>query len=346
MVIHRLSIHSQTDPSQGPSVGPTPHDRYMGDNKSEDPGLIRRRDVAAIGMDDSHLRVRVKSGLLTRLYRGVYTFSCELADLAKYERERELYRRTVLGAADAGDGSKAISHHSAAVLHGLPLLNGATTRVHFTANRSTGGRKKGRANILHATPWHPDEVVKLDGLLVTSLARTAVDLARAGSFFQAVCALDGALGMGVPHAELTDVLARSHGRTGIRTALRAFAIADGDAESIGESLSRALMHSFGDLPMPRLQHQFHDASGTFVARTDFDWAGIVAGEFDGYAKYIRYLRPGETMADAYEREKKREQKLARLGVLVVRWCWDDLMKSHRLHGILRDALGNRGLLAA
>jgi hypothetical protein len=322
----------------------TLHDRGMGDNTSDNERLIRRRDAALVGLGDDTLRVRVKSGQLTRLYRGFYTFSCDLSELAEHEREQLQYRRTVLGAAQAGDGSKAVSHHSAAVLHGLPLLAGRTTRVHFTANRKTGGRKKGRANVLHAAPWQPDEVVELEGLLVTSLARTAVDLARVGSFLQAVCAFDGALRMGATRDDVESVLDRSHGRAGVANAIRAFAISDSDAESIGESLSRALMHTFGDIPKPRLQHEFRDGRGNFVARTDFDWDGVVAGEFDGYAKYIRYLKPGETIADAYEREKKREQKLARLGVIVIRWCWDDLVHPQRLRSILREALGNTGLL--
>ncbi|MCZ4551761.1 type IV toxin-antitoxin system AbiEi family antitoxin domain-containing protein [Gordonia rubripertincta] len=316
----------------------------MGDNTSDDNRLIRRRDAASVGNGDDSLRVRVKTGQLIRLYRGFYTFSCDLKDLADHEREQLQYRRTVLGAAHAGDGSKAVSHHSAAVLHGLPLLGGRTTRVHFTANRKTGGRKKGRANVLHAAPWLADEVVEIDGLLVTSLARTAVDLARQGSFLQAVCAFDGVLRMGATRAEVESVLDRSRGRAGVANAIRAFAIADGDAESIGESLSRALMHTFGDIPRPRLQQRFFDARGAFVARTDFDWDGVVVGEFDGYAKYIRYLKPGETIADAYEREKKREQKLARLGVIVIRWCWDDLMHPHRFRNMLHEALTNSNIL--
>ena len=318
----------------------------MGDNTSEDNGLFRRRDAVSIGQPDAALRQRVKSGELKRLYRGVYTYSCDLKDLDEYERQRETYRRTVLAAADSGDGSKAISHYSAAVLHGLPVLYGDFTRVHFTANRTSGGRRRGRASVLHSTPWRSGETVVIDGLLVTSLARTAVDVARSGSFVQAVCALDGALRMGVAHDELAGVLVSSRGRTGIAMAGRAFAIADGAAESVGESYSRALMYSFGDIPIPRLQQVFHDAEGVFVARTDFDWGGVVVGEFDGYAKYIRYLRPGETKEQALEREKLREQRIARLGIIVIRWCWKDLTTPARLHRILREALGNAGQLAS
>jgi hypothetical protein len=182
--------------------------------------------------------------------------------------------------------------------------------------------------------------------LATTPARTAIDVARSGSFYQAVCVLDAALYMGASRTELETVLRRSVGRTGISIARAALAVADGKSESIGESLSRAMMLSLGGIPMPRLQHTFRTSDGTFVARTDFDWGGLVAGEFDGYAKYIRYLRPGETVEQAYEREKWREERLRRIGVHVVRWNWDDLTKPERLRHILVAALTSYGLMTA
>lgn len=320
----------------------------MNEPNIEDPNLVRRRDAVQIGELDRKLATRVKTGQLHRLYRGFYTFTSDLVELDKYEREQEIYRRQVLAAADSGEPNKAISHWSAAVLYGLPVLNGDTTRVHFTANRIGGGRRKGRACVLHGSTWDPDEVQRVGEFLATTPARTAIDVARAGSYFQAVCVLDAALHVGVSRMELESVLRRSAGRTGISIARAALAVADGDSESIGESLSRALMLSFGDIPAPRLQHQFLNSGGLVVGRTDFDWDGVIVGEFDGYAKYIRYLRPGETTVQAYEREKWREQRLVREGgvAVVVRWNWNDLVKPARLRAILVQALTAHGLMAA
>lgn len=320
----------------------------MNEPTIEESNLIRRRDALRTGELDRQLATKVKSGKLRRLYRGFYTFTSDLEELDRYEREQELYRRQVLAAADNGEQDKAISHWSAAVLHGLPVLDGDRSRVHFTANRIGGGRRKGRACVLHGSTWEPDEVQLVGEFLATTPARTAIDVARAGTFFQAVCVLDAALHVGVSRTELESVLRRSVGRTGISIARAALAVADGDSESIGESLSRAMMSSFGDIPMPRLQHRFLNAGGDFLGRTDFDWAGVVVGEFDGYAKYIRYLRPGETTEEAYEREKWREQRLLREGgvALVVRWNWKDLVKPQRLRAILVQALTAHGLMAA
>jgi hypothetical protein len=318
----------------------------MNESTIKDPNLVRRRDALQIGELDRQLAMRVKSGQLRRLYRGFYTFASDFEQLDRYAREHEIYRRQVLAAAENGEPDKAISHWSAAVLHGLPVLDGDRSRVHFTANRIGGGRRKGRACVLHGSTWEPDEVQMIGEFLATTPARTAIDVARSGSFYQAVCVLDAALYMGVSRTELEIVLRRSVGRTGISIARAALAVADGKSESIGESLSRAMMLSFGDIPMPRLQHTFRTSDGTFVARTDFDWGGLVAGEFDGYAKYIRYLRPGETVEQAYEREKWREEKLRRIGVYVVRWNWDDLKKPDHLRRILIAALTSHGLMAA
>jgi hypothetical protein len=64
--------------------------------------------------------------------------------------------------------------------------------------------------------------------------------------------------------------------------LEVLALADGTAESVGESRSRALIHVLG-LPTPVLQQAFHDAEG-FLARADFFWREYgVIGEFDGEA---------------------------------------------------------------
>lgn len=114
----------------------------------------------------------------------MYLPSGSAGELLTREQRQHRYRYKVLGAVDAGRGDKAVSHWSAAALWGMPVLGGDLDRVHFTANRTGGGRDRTRACTLHATPWQPDEVIELPGLLVTTPARTAVDISRAGTFEQ------------------------------------------------------------------------------------------------------------------------------------------------------------------
>ena len=315
----------------------------MGDYELTADGLILRRTAVSAGFSDHALQAATRQGSLERVYRGMYIPASSAGDArSRVERERR-YRLKVLGAVDAGQGTKAVSHWSAAALLGLPMFDADLDRVHFTVNRTGGGRSRNRACRVHAATWEPDEVLDLPGLLVTTLARTAVDIARIGSFDQAVCVCDAALRMGATRTELETVLARSGRRKGVGNARAAVAFADGASESVGESLSRTRMDAMPDVPVPDLQPEIFGPAGEFVARTDFRIDGHLLGEFDGKGKYIRYLRPGETPADAVYREKRREERLNELGFVVARWGWDDVMHPQRLREILLNNLRRAGL---
>ena len=92
-----------------------------------------------------------------------------------------------------------------------------------------------------------------------------------------------------------------------------------------------------------MQHEFRDANGKFVARTDFDWDGRLVGEFDGYTKYTGRLRNGEDPGQVAWREKRREDDLRGLDAIVVRWVWADLNRPARLRSLLRDGLTRAGI---
>ncbi len=301
-------------------------------------GLIRRRAVVDSGVADDHLlRTAVRDGALDRIYCGVYV--PPPGPLSSPAERESHYRRKVLAATWKGDGTKAVSHQSAAALLGIPLLDADLNDVHFTANRRSGGRRADRACVLHAATWDADEIVEVGGVLVTSLARTAVDVARSGSFAQALAVFDATLRLGVDPEELTDIVMRGSRRNGASTARRALALADGESESVGESLSRALMLGFSDIPLPELQREYGTRSGEKVGRVDFDWVGKLVGEFDGKKKYTA----NGDAADAVWREKRREDALRDLGLVVIRWVWDDLRHPERFRAILIRGLQRAGL---
>lgn len=143
--------------------------------------------------------------------------------------------------------------------------------------------------------------------------------------------------------ELTDEVGRHRGRTGAGTARAVADFADGLSGSPGESISRCLISTWNEIPTPRLQHEFRDANGKFVARTDFDWDGRLVGEFDGYTKYTGRLRNGEDPGQVAWREKRREDDLRGLDAIVVRWVWADLNRPARLRSLLRDGLTRAGI---
>ncbi|GAA1481960.1 hypothetical protein GCM10009624_24000 [Gordonia sinesedis] len=252
----------------------------------------------------------------------------------------ELHRLAAIAASRAGNADLALSGVSAAALHGLSLLDPPLERVHFTTGFATGGRIEKRRH-LHSGPLDPADVTAVDGVPVTTLERTAVDVACASTFPAALAVFDSALRLGADPEVLADALDGC--RRGVAVGRRALAHADPGAENAGESWGRAQIIDDG-LPVPRLQYEFFDADGVFIARTDYDWDGKLAAEFDGMAKYQRHLRPGETPFDAMRREKFREDGLRRLGTMVLRWVWADL-RAHRVAPMVAEWLGRLGMVA-
>ena len=234
-----------------------------------------------------------------------------------------------------------VSHRSAAVLHGLPVWEDALGLVDVTREGGSGNRR-GHLHV-HTAPLPDGEVVQVDGVAVTSLARTVVDLGRSVPVEQAVAAGDAALRSGLEPVALEQSLALAPGRRGIAAARRAVALLDPRSESAGESASRVALVELG-VPPSHLQHEVRDARGRLVGRADFAWEQHrTLGEFDGRVKYGAVLRPGQRVEDVVWAEKRREDALRDLGWQVVRWTWADLLQPwlvvDRLHRAFRRAHG-------
>ena len=178
---------------------------------------------------------------------------------------------------------------------------------------------------VHVAPLHVDEIVMVDGVVVTSMARTVVDIARTVPFEQAVVVSDAALARGlVDGPALAEALLRTIGWRGAPAARRAVAFADPGAESVGESRSRVAIMRAG-LPRPVLQWEVPDRSGHLIGRTDFGWPDLGAvGEFDGEVKYGRLLRPGQSPGDVVFAEKVREDRIRATELGMARWVWHEL----------------------
>lgn len=294
----------------------------------KDDRMVRRAEALASGFADHELRALYERRGWVRLVNGVYVPSSRLAELSEHERHRLLIDAIL----PTVSGDHVVSHRSAALLHGLPLPRKGFDKAHVTRHRHGGGRKNS-AIIVHSAPAVPS--VMLDGISVTSLARTVVDLGRTETLLTAVIAGDAALKNCDPY-EVDAELDRARGWKGVAQARRAVRSMDGRSGSPGESQSRIMLREAGFDPEPQVE--IYDACGNFVARVDWLINGMVVAEFDGKIKYTEYLQPNENPGDVVFKEKVREDAVRDLGYPVVRWTWADLAHPDELAARITRAL--------
>jgi len=127
-----------------------------------------------------------------------------------------------------------------------------------------------------------DEVVVVDGMRVTTPARTALDLACRYPVGQAVAMIDAlARATRLTSADVALLAQRCTGRRGIRRARLALPLVDPGAESPRETWLRLLLIRAG-FPPPRTQIPVYDEYGQLIAVLDMGWEHIkVAVEYDG-----------------------------------------------------------------
>jgi hypothetical protein len=147
-----------------------------------------------------------------------------------------------------------------------------------------------------------------------------------------VTAMDRALATGVvTAADLRAGLERLASWPGVGQARLAVALADGRAESVGETRTRLLLGAVGFADVVP-QVRITDAEGHVVARVDF-LLGRVVVEFDGAVKY-----EGVDGRAALVAEKRREDRLRSMGYEVVRLVWADLNDPRRVRLLVCSAL--------
>jgi hypothetical protein len=302
----------------------------------------------ALGTRGELLR-RVRSGDLERVARGVYRPPVPSTIRPGPARDlRYLYR--VQATQLTSDETLVFARHSAAVVWGLPAVDGWPAVAHVVADVADGGRS---TSSLKRHTVGPVESIDVAGLRVTTVARTVVDIARTSSLREAVAMADAALhglrdraGRVIrPPVSKDDLLAElgdARSGKGVVKARVAIELADGASESVGESVSRVGFHLLG-LPAPKLQATFSDRFGK-IGTVDFWWPEFrLIGEFDGEVKYDDpVFLGGRTPQEALHDEKRREDRLRALGNGVTRWGWNTAMSPPRL----RDQLVAAGLREA
>jgi len=310
------------------------------------PEILLTRELRSLGMR-RQLQTWHARGEVEQLIPGAYARTSSVNELGPDDRYRLLVIATALLFPE-----NQYSHDSAAALWHLPSIGPWPAAVHAVAPRSTGGRSKAHV-VRHGIGIDPMPVV-LDGVTVTSFARTLADVASGPRFGRAVAMLDDGLrspvegdhrfGAAAPTKQAVREVLDSLGAVpGYARARLALDFADGRSQSAGESLSRVQIHALR-LPAPELQVPFHDAHG-FIGDVDFYWPHLgLIGEFDGHSKYgdvrrfARHLSPQEVLIA----EKEREDRLRAVSAGFVRWNWKTAVDRRALGALL----GARGLLPA
>jgi hypothetical protein len=279
--------------------------------------LQLRSRLLASGWSEDEVRRLLRTGELSPVRRGAYV----VGGLPKDPVRR--HRLEIAAAVEHLAAAAVVSHASGAVLHGLPLWAVPFGRVHVSRHRASGGRLGRRVHV-HTAPLSADEIALVDGVPVTSVARTVVDIARTVAFEQAVVVADAALAMGLVTGEqLAVAVLRVTGWRGCPAARRVVAFADAGAKSPGESRSRVAIVQAG-LPAPVLQWEVLEDRRS-LGFADFGWPWLrTVGEFDGEIKYGRLVRPGQAPGDVVFAEKRREDRMRDTGLGVARWTWDEL----------------------
>lgn len=288
--------------------------------RAETDGFFTRTDALSAGHDEKSIRRALKVRLWVRVRPGAYTFP----DLWPSSTEK---RHTITGRAVARKLSPdvALSHTTSALEHDLRVWDADLAQTHVT--RLDGGAGRTESGVVHHVGLTlPTDLVEKDGVLVTHPARAAIETASLVSTESSLVTMDSALHLEkCTHQELTATYDLMQCWPGLRRVQVAVRLADGGAQSVGESRARYLCYVQG-LPAPVLQYEVLDADGRLVGITDFAWPehGLL-GEFDGKVKYGRLLRQGEQPGDAVFREKVREDLLREVtGWAMIRIIWADL----------------------
>jgi very-short-patch-repair endonuclease len=287
-----------------------------------------RELLAATGMTARMIRTHVASGMLTRVRQGVFVATSAVPSGAPGRHVLAAHAEQVV------HPQAVLSHESAAVVWDLP--HPGFERWHESPPSvtiaATGARSRRGQAVHHRGTLPPGQVTRdHDGYAVTTVARTAVDLAAGLDLPQALVLCDAGMRQ-VIDAMLTrpkrsdyastrfvsaarerlEEAATSNGRAALTEALR---LAVPARESAPESLTAGHLHMAG-LPMPLFQHKIPSRIGSLYP--DFYWPELgLIGECDGAVKYAEAL--------GYVNEKEREQVLRDLGYLIVRWLAKEIM---------------------
>lgn len=299
-------------------------------------GLMSAAQLRAVGVPSSALTRALGEGTVVRVRRAVYATEA----LPAWPRfvvtdvgpaiEHVAHVRAVL--LSLGSSATA-SGRTAAALRGWGLLVEPSRTVEVAVPHAHGRCAAPRVRVVRRRSAAREQLPVLPGtdpLWVTTGVQTAVDLALALPLVEAVVAVDSALRAGsVTLGELRRQVGRQCGRRDGRRLVRVLELCDPESGSVLESVLRVRMVLEG-LDGFSTQQPLGAENGEPGLRVDFCFRSArLVVEVDG-ARWHQDV----------QRDRRRDNALARLGWRVLRFTWADVVHdSARVVREIRAALG-------
>jgi predicted transcriptional regulator of viral defense system len=272
-------------------------------------GVVSHAELVAMGIRGSAVTRRVRSGRLHRHYRGVYSVG----------HHRLTPEGRLMAAVLASGPGAVVSHRDAAALLGIWDIRHA--RIDITTDRRT--RKAQPSILLHRVRHLPDdECTEIRGIPVTTVARTAVDLADLVGRPRLARILREADYRGVLDLEACDkAIARAHGRRRVSLLVDAL-----EAHRPGIIVRSELEHRFLELcrehglPVPEMNVRKTISGRRYELDCLWQAEGVVV-ELDGAAAH--------SSAYAFEADRARDSALSAAGLIPLRYTWRRLERDER-----------------
>jgi very-short-patch-repair endonuclease len=276
-----------------------PDDTRLGKLAESQHGVVSRRQLLELGFSSQAIKTLVARKRIVRLHRAVYAVG---------HKRLTAQGRWMAAVLACGPGA-VLSHHQAAAHHHLRQIGGGLIHVTAPTRHHVPGI---RCHYVRAL--HPEDAAIIDGIPVTTLARTYLDLAEVLNHRRLLEALEA--GERLDKLDLRAIeatISRNPDRRAIKPLRSALTQLDDDPpwlQSPTEQAFRDIVRSHG---LPEPQYNVY-VEGELV---DAVWsAHRLVVEVDGWG-YHRSKR-------SFTNDRRRDRVLVAAGWRVVRFTSDDV----------------------
>ena len=274
-------------------------------------GVVGRWQLVGLGVGEDAIERRL-GGRLHRLHAGVYAVGHRSIPRAGRWMAAVLASGPEESTRPIPPPAAVLSHRSAAALWGIRRPTSGPAHVTLRRkSRSTGGIRR------HLAALPADEITSEDGIPVTTVPRTILDLAATASADEVEFALrEGEYRHLHDSLSLHDLLARYPGRRGarrVRLALSRLAERPGRGRSPLEEVFVPFLRRYC-LSQPQLNAWLEVGGRRY--QVDCLWPNRQIVELDGWE--------GHRTRTAFREDRARDRRLLAAGYRITRLTWNQL----------------------